>query len=223
MHTAHRDSSELEQRPPIKIFLSYATEDKIVVRETAVALSDLGLATFLALRDFRPAAEWLPRLEHELTTSDALAAFLSPAFRASAWADQEVGYAVAKKKKLLPIQLDLVSVPHGFIEPYQAILASEMTSRDIAVSIFDSLSDYDDTSLYLKYLVISRLGSQRSEGSLRMWAERLARLPELSDTERKAVSAALDANSMIATDPVLRTDIVTIIRRLRTRIEPETL
>lgn len=223
MHTAHRDSPQLELKLPIKIFLSCAHEDSTVVRKTAVVLSNLGLTAFLAARDIPPAREWLPRLEHELTTSTALAAFLSPAFRASAWADQEVGYALAKKMKVLPIQLDIISVPHGFIERYQAVLASEMTPHNIALSIFDSLLDYDDTRQSLKYLVISRLRSQRSESSLRMWAARLARLPRLSDTEIKAVSAAVDANSMITTDPFLRSDIETIIRRLRTQIEPETL
>lgn len=220
MHPQNREATYMARTRTLRIFLSHAREDIAVAQATAAALSNLGLTPFMAARHIRPAREWLPRLERELTASDALAAFLTPAFRTSAWADQEVGYALAKGKKVLPIQLELMSAPHGFIERYQAVQASNMTPHDIALSIFDWLLSYDDARQELKYLVISNLRNDRSEAGLRLWITRLMQLSKASTADIAAILAAAEANSMIATNPSLRNDIQSIIERLPKETEP---
>jgi nucleoside 2-deoxyribosyltransferase len=206
----------------IHIFLSHAHKDAALVKQTAGALASLGLVPFVAAHDIPPAREWLEDVQHELTISDALAAFLTPEFRASAWADQEVGYALAQGKKVLPIQLDAATAPHGFLERYQAVHASNMTAHEIAVTIFNWLFSYDEFRNELIQEIISHLHNERFEASLRVWVARLSQARNLSGSDLAAISGAIEDNPLISTNRHLQNEIQTIVMRVRVESEQST-
>jgi nucleoside 2-deoxyribosyltransferase len=214
MRPSQLESPQSDPMYPVKVFLSHARQDSTVVKATSAELSWLGIIPFLAPDNIPSAQKWLPRLEHELTTCNALVAFLTPSFQTSSWTNQEVGYAVAKRKRVLSVQLDSQSTPPGFIQQYQAILADGMSPHDIAASIFDDLLKYDETSDHLKKLVVSRLRNERSELVLRRWAMRLDGISEMSASDVTGLATALDANPMISTNPALRNEISAIVDRL---------
>jgi len=63
--------------------------------------------------------EWQEEITKHLKACDLFIPLISPRFRESKWTDQEVGMAVAWKKKIVPFLLDKIP-PYGFISKYQA-------------------------------------------------------------------------------------------------------
>jgi len=186
-----------------------------MVEVIATTLSSFGLRPFMAARHVKPAQEWLRRLERELRDSYALAAFLSPDFRNSAWTDQEVGYALAHKKKIIAIQLHSTTAPHGFLERYQALTAITMLPHDIALKILDRLLSFKDAPPELLELVISRLQSERSEASLRFWSERLTMIHTVPPDALSRLQNILHTNAAINTNRRLLDDIRKIVEASR--------
>jgi TIR domain len=184
----------------IAVFLSHANEDAELVSQTAHALQALGLKAFVAAHHIAPTDEWLPQLEDELLRAEVLAAFLSAAFRKSEWTDQEVGYALGQRRKIIPVQLDKASVPHGFLNRYQSLPAFDMAADDIAASIFDLLLDHAQTQPPLRRIVCDRLKTDRDDTRLKAWVGKVARFKRLSRDEVTALRHALQTN------PVLRND-----------------
>src|SRR5262249_10289230 len=132
-----REGSVTQGRPTggrarYNVFISHAVQDATLVSSIAVALRYEGLRAFVATYHITPANEWLPDLERELRSCAALVALLSPAFRSSQWTDQEVGFALAFQRKIIPLQISANGLPHGFLQRYQALRVDNMSARQIA-------------------------------------------------------------------------------------------
>jgi hypothetical protein len=195
------------------IFLSHANSDGPLVERTARALSELTLQPFVAAHHVAPAEEWLPQLEAELLRADVLAAFLSPAFRDSAWTDQEIGHALGRRRMVIPIQLDKSMAPHGFLHRYQSLPAFNMTPDQIAASIFQLLLGYPETRTPLRNIVFRRLKSDRSEVRLQAWVARAVTFDRLTGSEHTELSAALESNPVIRNNSLFASSLRDIINR----------
>jgi len=103
----------------IKIFTSYSTTDKEVAGRLKNELESFGFGVFLAHEDIEPCAEWETVILKSLEESDILMALLTEDYKKSDWADQEMGFAVANKKKVIPIQIDII--PYGFVKKIQSL------------------------------------------------------------------------------------------------------
>lgn len=125
----------------VKVFASYSTLNKEVVGRLKQELEGFGLSVFLAHEDIDPCEEWEQVIIEKLNECDALMALLTEDYKKSDWADQEVGMAVMKGKKIIPVQVDLV--PYGFIKKYQALkMAPERIPHNIpevALNVFKAI------------------------------------------------------------------------------------
>jgi hypothetical protein len=179
------------------IFLSHANADADLVKSISSALPDEGLRGFVATYHITPAHEWLPELENGLRSCDALAAILSPAFRSSSWTDQEVGFALASGRKVIPLQTSEASLPHGFLQRFQGLPIGGLPARQIARRIFDLLYAYPDERPRLVDIVIAKLEAERNQTRLNTWIRRLDLLNDLDDVRLHRVEHALAVNAVI--------------------------
>lgn len=113
---------------PIKIFLSYSSEEKYLAGAIKANLGIYGFHVFLAHEDLQPLSEWEGEILDSLKNCDIFSCLLSTKFRDSEWTSQEIGYALALSKTIVPLKLD--SDPYGFIKRYQAFTLSEYDVSD---------------------------------------------------------------------------------------------
>lgn len=186
-----------KDQPDYSVFLSHAVDDGALANAIASALPDEGLRGFVATHQITPAQEWLPELESELRSCDALTAVLSPAFRSSQWTDQEIGFALACRHKIIPLQTSVDGLPHGFLQRFQGLLVAGMSGRQIATRIFDVLYAYPDEQSRLADIVIAKLEAERSLPRINVWVRRLELLDHLDDGRLEMVERALQTNAVI--------------------------
>ncbi len=103
----------------ITAFISYSSRDKAIASQVKELLEKYGIRAFLAHDDIHVSEEWKVRILTELKSCHVFIPLLSEHFRASDWAEQEIG-AIAVRQNVLVIPLCLDGVmPFGFISHIQ--------------------------------------------------------------------------------------------------------
>jgi hypothetical protein len=101
------------------LFVSHSHKDRGIASLIKSELNDYGVDVFVAHEDINPTEEWQKSILEKLEQCDALLVLLTDSFRNSLWTDQETGFAMALKKLVIPIKIDIE--PYGFISKYQAL------------------------------------------------------------------------------------------------------
>jgi len=118
----------------IRVFLSHISQHKQEVASLKECLQVYGMSGFVAHEDVEPTRVWQREIETALNTMHILIAILTPGFADSLWADQEVGYALGRGVKTIPIKTG--ALPHGFLGKQQAMVGNlskpEALARKIA-------------------------------------------------------------------------------------------
>jgi hypothetical protein len=101
-----------------RVFISYNNIDKALAGEISDILeSTYDVKSFLAHQKIPVSEEWRLRILKELARCDLLIALVTKDFPKSKWTDQEVGIALGKGKKIVPILVN--KKLHGFLEGFQ--------------------------------------------------------------------------------------------------------
>jgi hypothetical protein len=101
------------------LFVSHSHKDRGIASLIKSELNDFGVDVFVAHEDINPTEEWQEAILEKLEQCDALLLLLTDSFKNSFWTDQETGFAMALKKLLIPVKIDIE--PYGFISKYQAL------------------------------------------------------------------------------------------------------
>ncbi|MBV8540024.1 MAG: TIR domain-containing protein [Pseudonocardiales bacterium] len=104
-----------------RVFISYATPDRVIADEVLSWLQAAGHEPFLAhdLRDgIGVGEEWKQRLYRELREVDAVVGVVTSAFVASNWCSAEVGIADALGCRLMPVRAE-TGVVHPLMQDLQ--------------------------------------------------------------------------------------------------------
>ena len=102
------------------IFISYSKDDQEEVdRFYEILTHHLFCDIFKADKNLQAAENYEEGLKDQIKQCDILIAFISEKFNSSAYANQEIGYALAYNKPIYPITLD-GKMPLGFIHLIQA-------------------------------------------------------------------------------------------------------
>ena len=91
------------------IFLSYSRRDRVFVEQLRAALEGLHRTVWVDLRDIPPSADWRDEIHQAITDSSVFICVLSPDYAASEVCREEVEFALANQKRLIPIVLRDVS------------------------------------------------------------------------------------------------------------------
>ena len=102
-----------------KIFLSHKSSVKAKAANLKRKLENFGISAFVAHQDINPSKAWQTEIERALQTADALVALMTTTFHESSWTDHEVGFALARRIPVIPINLGCE--PYGFLERFQAL------------------------------------------------------------------------------------------------------
>ncbi len=85
------------------VFLSYSRRDRAFVEYLRAALEAAKRSVWVDLRDIPPSAAWREEIYQAIAGSDAVICVLSPDYVASPVCREEVEYALANQKRLIPI------------------------------------------------------------------------------------------------------------------------
>ena len=111
-----------------RIFLSHKAEHKVKTAKVQEELAAYGIESFVAHNDIEPTREWQEEIENALYTMDVLVALLTEGFQDSSWTDQEIGFALGRKKQVIAVRMG--TDPYGFIGRYQAVTATWDNATD---------------------------------------------------------------------------------------------
>lgn len=86
-----------------KVFLSHSSADRAWADWIARSAAQIGLVVYLYEHDPRPGVLVAAKIQSEIQKSDALVVLLTPSGASSAYVQQEVGYAVASRRLVIPL------------------------------------------------------------------------------------------------------------------------
>ena len=121
-----------------RLFISHISAHKVEANELKASLDAFCIDGFVAHEDLEPTTEWQDEIESALWRSDALVALIHEGFSESRWTDQEVGFALGRGLKVLPVRCG--KDPYGFIGKYQGIPGNGGDMRVLAGTLFDLLA-----------------------------------------------------------------------------------
>lgn len=177
-----------------KLFLSHISQHKEFVVELANALKLYGVHGFVAHEDIDPGQEWVKVIDAALMTCDALVAVLHLGFHESKWTDQEVGYAIGRRKFTVAIRAGID--PYGFLSPVQGISGhQDRDVKEIAHEIVKVLTSELKTKYAMRDALVDRLVRSTSYPMSIELVDLLMQCPKLTkdqyfrlrDAERKNV------------------------------------
>lgn len=142
-----------------RLFLSHLSEFRKKTGLLQQKLKKYGILSFVAHADIEPTKKWQKEIEKALHSMDALATILMPGFKESDWTDQEVGFAVAKGKLVVPVMKGLN--PYGFISKYQGFNAIGKSVSEVGRNLFEIISSHEKTgSKMMKNFIESIINSK---------------------------------------------------------------
>lgn len=120
-----------------RLFISHVATQKEKASRLRECLAEYDISGFVAHEDIHPTAEWQIEIERALLVMDAFIAIHTPGFSKSFWAQQEVGFAVARGVKI--ISLKMGEDPTAFISKHQALPRLTKNAEQIAKEIKEVL------------------------------------------------------------------------------------
>lgn len=173
----------------LRVFFSHLSTHKGDVEAVRQALLDYGLDGFVAHVDIEVSKEWMDQVEVALATCDALVAFLHAGFVQSIWADQEVGYCLARNVPVVPLMFG--SDPHGFLSRYQGAPCEQRAPEDVAELVYRTLHRHPSTQERTWTAGLAALGNSRSYREANRRAKRLFGMPKWDSERLDALEEAL--------------------------------
>lgn len=134
-----------------RLFISHLAQDKDKATRLRDCLAPYYIGAFVAHQDIFPTAPWQVEIERALSTMDAFVAVHTKGLSKSMWAQQEIGFAVARRVKI--ISLKMGEDPTGFISKHQALPRLNRTAEQIAMEINTILLSDEQTSTRLKEII----------------------------------------------------------------------
>ncbi|MGH3826357.1 MAG: TIR domain-containing protein, partial [Pseudonocardiaceae bacterium] len=105
------------------VFISYATPDRVIADEVSRWLVEAGHKPFLdhdLHEGISPGEDWEQRLYRELRKADAVIGIVTSSFRVSNWCSAELGFAIAKGCRLIPLRAETDAV-HPLMQRLQYV------------------------------------------------------------------------------------------------------
>lgn len=118
------------------VFISHSSSDRQLAEFLHRHLTSESLSVFLAPVSLLPGQRWSQQILRALETSNWVLFLASRAACASAWVQQELGVALGKQKKLVPIVWDMpTSELPGWTHHIQAVDLARASPEQIQAQI----------------------------------------------------------------------------------------
>jgi TIR domain len=133
----------------LRLFVSHIALRKDKAARLKGCLDSFAINAFVAHDDIHPTLEWQSEIERALGTMDAFLAMHTDGFSESCWTQQEIGYAVCRRVKIISLKMGNED-PAGFISKHQALPRQGRSAEAIAKHLNDLLADDPATSPMLQ-------------------------------------------------------------------------
>lgn len=148
-HVVQKPPKNWENNVSIKAFISHLSKDSIYAMKLRNELKKYNIDSFVAHEDIKPTEEWQEEIDKALQTMDFFISMHTEGFAESVWCQQEIGYALARAVKIIPIKFDGKEDPKGFIARIQALFKSQTKlAPELAKDIVELLKS-DEKTKYL--------------------------------------------------------------------------
>lgn len=151
-----------------KIFISHHHSQAGELSSLKADLETAGFKAFLAHEDIPPGEHDLDTIERKLKECDAFLYICNEKSNASEFCQQEIGMAVALKKKIIPVstekdkKTDKKILPKGFIARLQTPLCLDL--NNIFSALFEHLPTDSEMERHLDILGCKGFSKQEKEG-----------------------------------------------------------
>lgn len=179
-----------------RLFVSHLSSEKVLAAQLQEALLAYGISSFVAHNDIEPTLEWQTQIETALATADSLVALLHPAFHASNWTDQEIGFAMGRGLPVFAVRFG--QDPYGFIGRFQGFTGVGKTPEALARELFDAYRKNKQSQKRMGEVLLNLF---EDSGSFAAAKTRIGYLEQLEIWDSSYVprlEAAVEANSQIS-------------------------
>lgn len=180
----------------LRLFLSHVSAHKIAVSKLKDELGHRGVAAFVAHEDIEPSLEWQREIELALSSMHSLAALITPDFHASAWTDQEVGWAFARGVLVLPIRLG--ADPYGFLARIQGASGSLDQPNPLAISMVKALLSNPQTNGEMRRSLVRAFAGSTSFIMTQALRKLVVEITNFTEEEKATLRTACTENYQVA-------------------------
>jgi hypothetical protein len=132
-----------------RLFVSHTSQHKDKAARLKGCLDSFAINAFVAHDDIHPTLEWQSEIERALGTMDAFLAMHTDGFSESCWTQQEIGYAVCRRVKIISLKMGNED-PAGFVSKHQALPRQGRSAEAIAKHLNELLADDSATGPILQ-------------------------------------------------------------------------
>jgi hypothetical protein len=178
-----------------RVFMSHLAAHQAFIGRVAYWLKEDGIAPFVAHTSIDVSSQWMVEIEKALLTCDATVVFLHDGFHASNWCDQEVGFAMARRVPIIPIELGVL--PYGFMGKFQAMRGLKSTDSELADAISDRLATLPATKTKMTEGTVNALERSYSYARTRHIYARLTQLDGFTPDQLDRLLLACKNNNQV--------------------------
>ena len=179
----------------IRVFISHISEFKNDAMTIKEELGVFGFASFVAHNDIQPSEEWQKEIERALASMHLFIALLTEGFKKSNWTDQEVGFALARKVQVLPVDRGLT--PYGFIGRYQALSWPGSDAFPVARRILEMALKKDELNPFAISAFIEAVSRADSEAQAYKLSNIFPRIDFLTFDQADGLVNAFNSNRYV--------------------------
>lgn len=185
-----------------KIFASHATSTSSLAGEVKALSADLGISAFVDHEDIKVAEQWQDVILKALSTMDVFLAILSSDFKKSFFCNQELGFAIAERRRRRYSERPLIIMavmcddtdPYGFLLGEQA--AKVRQAADIPSKVLDTLFE-QDFYLWFESFIYRIRRSPSYRNSIQVLVPELERIWWLTSKQAQALVDAVNWNDQV--------------------------
>lgn len=146
------------QKYKFLVFIGHASTDKSLTLRIAAILDSLGLATFVYEKYSRGGQNRFDVIKEKISECPYFVLLLTKRARRSEWVNQEIGFAVAKEREIIPLvevsQIRQRRLPYfGFTELKDPINLVTNQPEDAIRELLRTLMDYAKRDRYWRGLI----------------------------------------------------------------------
>ncbi|PCH92386.1 MAG: hypothetical protein COB85_08215 [Bacteroidetes bacterium] len=200
------------------VFISYSTDQSVLAGKIKRELDAFGFDCFLAHEDIQPTQIWTDELAQNLKKCDIFLPLLTVNFDKSIWTNQEIGYALAEGKLILPIKVNID--PSGFLTKYQALKFD--TSKTFPLRKFlEALAANDEYGSDFRDFLIDVFGRSDSYDNAEFNAGYLVRIGGFTKKQMKRIIVRSMSNSQIYHGYKARDKVLNLVAQSDYKFEKE--
>src|SRR5690349_20956006 len=121
------------------IFISYSSKDRAQAEQLTELLASAGLSVWIDKSGIDVATSWSKEIVDAIDGCKALVVLLSPSSIESGNVAKEIALAAERKKKILPLDLEPVTIPNELAYHLAGLQRAPMTNIDTIIRALGKL------------------------------------------------------------------------------------